>query len=119
MEENRRYLRAIGHEKFEHFVGMIAGKWKLRIIFALALNGVLRYSELKRLIKPITHKMLSSQLKELERDGLIARKVYQQVPPKVEYSMTKKGKDLNLLAKEIHDWIIKYDIVVEDDNKAD
>ncbi len=54
--------------------------------------------------------MLTNQLKELEKDGLILRKSYNQVPPKVEYSLTDKAKDLNLMGKEIHDWICKYDI---------
>ncbi len=110
MEANKRYLENIGYEKFEHFIGMIAGKWKLRIIFLLATNGVLRYGELKKIMTSITHKMLTTQLKELEKDGLVLRKAYNQVPPKVEYSLTDKAKDLNLMGKEIHDWLCKYDI---------
>ncbi len=102
-------LKELGYEKFEHFIGMIAGKWKLRILFLLALHDVLRYSELKYLIKTITHKMLTSQLKELEKDGLIVRKMYQQVPPKVEYYLSEKGKDLKSFGKEIYNWISKYD----------
>ncbi len=105
----RSELEELGYEKFEYFVGMIAGKWKLRILFMLATHGVLRYNELKRLIKPITHKMLSSQLKELESDGLVVRKVYRQVPPKVEYFLSEKGRDLKGLGRAMHDWICKYD----------
>lgn len=104
------YLREVGYEKFETFVNMIGGKWKLRIIYLLAFHEVLRYGELKRLLSPITHKMLTMQLKELEKDGLVHRKKYQQIPPKVEYSLTQMGRDLKPIVKEIHGWIEQYDI---------
>ena len=94
MESKICFLKDLGYEKFETAVGMIGGKWKLRIIYMLAVHGGLRYGELKRLLSPITHKMLTAQLKELEQDGLINRKEYHQVPPKVEYSMTEMGKGL-------------------------
>lgn len=68
----------------------------------LAFHEVLRYGELKRLLTPITHKMLTTQLRELEKDGLVTRKEYQQIPPKVEYSMTKMGRDLQPIVKELH-----------------
>lgn len=86
------YLQNFEYERFETIVGMIGGKWKLKIIYMLAFHEVLRYGELKRLLAPITHKMLTSQLKELEKDGLVVRKEYPQVPPKVEYYMSEKGK---------------------------
>lgn len=89
---------------------MIGGKWKLRIIYVLASHEILRYGELKRLLAPITHKMLTTQLKELEKDGLINRKEYQQIPPKVEYSLTQMGRDLKPVVKEMHAWIMQYDI---------
>lgn len=54
--------------------------------------------------------MLSTQLKELDKDGLVNRKEYQQIPPKVEYSLTQMGRDLEPVVKEIHKWILKYDI---------
>lgn len=110
MEEKYCYLKDVGYEKFEKVVNMIGGKWKLRIIYVLALHGILRYGELKRLLSPITHKMLTAQLKELEKDGLVNRKAYEQIPPKVEYSLTQMGKDLKLVVKEMHGWISKYEI---------
>lgn len=76
----------------------------------MAFHEILRYGELKRLLSPITHKMLSTQLKELDKDSLINRKEYQQIPPKVEYSLTQMGRDLEPVVKEIHKWILKYDI---------
>lgn len=110
MEKESCYLKDFGYEKFEKVVEMVGGKWKLRIIYMLALHEVLRYGELKRLLSPITHKMLTNQLKELEKDGLIIRTEYPQVPPKVEYSMTEMGRSLQPVVKELYLWISKYDI---------
>lgn len=107
---NECFLKDFGYEKFEVVVGMIGGKWKLRIIYMLAVHGVLRYGELKRLLTPITHKMLSNQLKELEKDGLVNRNEYHQVPPKVEYSITEMGKNLQPVVHEMFNWIEKYEI---------
>lgn len=66
----------------------------MHILFWLWHRKVMRYSEIKKVLKNITHKMLSNQLKELEADGLIIRKEYPQVPPKVEYQLTDKGESL-------------------------
>lgn len=110
MKSEKCYLKDLGYEKFEKVVNMIGGKWKLRIIYVLAFHEVLRYGELKRIISPISHKMLTTQLKELEKDGLVHREEYQQIPPKVEYSLTQMGKDLKPVVKEIHNWIAQYNI---------
>lgn len=110
MKKESCYLKDFGYEKFERVVEMLGGKWKLRIIYMLAFHEVLRYGELKRLLSPITHKMLTTQLKELEKDGLILRTEYPQVPPKVEYSMTEMGRSLQPVEKEMYLWISKYDI---------
>ncbi len=98
-------LRQVGYEKFEQFVDMLGGKWKLRILYFLGCHHVLRYGELKKLLTPITHKMLSAQLKELERDGLILRVEYPQVPPKVEYSVSPKGQDLSPVFLKVFEWV--------------
>ena len=65
---------------------------------------------MKRLLAPITHKMLTNQLKELEKDGLIIRKEYPQVPSKVEYNMSEMGKGLRTVVRAMYEWIEKYDI---------
>lgn len=78
-------------ESFLYTVSLINGKWKMNILFWIWKREKLRYGELKKLLGNITHKMLSNQLKELEHDKLIIRTDYQQVPPKVEYSLSEIG----------------------------
>lgn len=79
---------------FGYTLSLISGKWKMIILYLLAEYEVIRYNELQRKIGSITYKMLSSQLKELEADKLITRKEYPMIPPKVEYSLTQRGKSL-------------------------
>lgn len=98
----------IGYSPFEKLINMIGGKWKLRILYVLGQHDILRYGELKRNLSSITHKMLSMQLKELEKDGLIVRREYPQIPPKVEYSLSEKGLDLLPVFKEMCNWVLKY-----------
>jgi DNA-binding HxlR family transcriptional regulator len=76
----------------EYVLEKIGGKWKMPILWRLGQHPLLRYSEIRRGLEGISHKMLSRQLRELERDQLIDRKVYPVVPPKVEYSLTPLGK---------------------------
>lgn len=83
---------------------VINGKWKLIILYELACETTLRYGELKRNIPSITHKMLSTQLKELESSGMIIRKEYPQVPPKVEYSLSAKGLSFIPILDDMCDW---------------
>ena len=87
----------------EATMGVIGGKWKVIIIHHL-LDGTKRFSELRRLIPQVTQRMLTSQLRELERDGAVHREVYPQVPPKVEYSLTELGKTLEPVLLIMHDW---------------
>lgn len=82
---------------------VIGGKWKGIILFHL-LSGTMRFSELQRAAGTVTQRMLTKQLRELEADGLISRKVYPVVPPKVEYSMTKKGRSLEPILEAMRDW---------------
>lgn len=88
----------------EYTLDVMGGKWKLLIIYYLMTNQFLRYSELKRNIFGITHKMLSTQLKELESKGIINRKEYPQVPPKVEYSLSPKGVSLLPIFGIMYEW---------------
>ncbi len=81
----------------------IGGKWKTVVLWYL-LDKPKRFSELKRDIPDITEKMLSMQLRQLEKDGLLTRKIYAEVPPRVEYFLTKEGKTLIPMIKEIAEW---------------
>ena len=94
-------------EPFEYTLSIISGKWKLKIIYLLACLGTVRYGVIKKSIDGITHKMLSSQLKELESENVILRKEYPQIPPKVEYSLTEKGQSLIPLVKDMCEWGMK------------
>ena len=71
---------------------ILEGRWKMVIIFHLFSRGTLRFSELEKAIPAVSQKMLIQQLRELERDGVVGRTVYPQVPPKVEYELTEWGK---------------------------
>lgn len=83
---DKRYYNPV-----EFAMGRIGGTWKMPILWRLK-DRVMRYSALKKDIPHITHKMLTSQLRELEQEGFIDRKVYAVVPPKVEYSITERGQ---------------------------
>jgi DNA-binding HxlR family transcriptional regulator len=73
---------------------LIGSKWRLPIIWALWQDKTLRYNELKRRVDGITNMVLSSSLKEMENQGLVVRKQYMEIPPRVEYSLTNAGEDL-------------------------
>jgi DNA-binding HxlR family transcriptional regulator len=84
-------------------IEVFGGTWKVIIVREL-LTGTKRYSELHRALKRVTHKMLAQQLRELEADGVINRKVYPQVPPKVEYSLTPLGDALGPILETMQSW---------------
>jgi DNA-binding HxlR family transcriptional regulator len=84
-------------------ISLIGGKWKLPILYNLH-DRTLRFSELKKALPGVTQKMLTQQLRELESDGLIARKVYAQVPPRVEYSITPITRKLAPILASLCGW---------------
>lgn len=83
---------------------IIGGKWKARILWYLGKDGVLRYGELRRKLGKVTHKMLTQQLRELESLEMLNRKEYYQIPPKVEYSLTERGKTIMPLLEDMCEW---------------
>ena len=83
------------------------GKWKGIALYHL-LDGTKRFNELKRKMGNVTQRMLTKQLRELEEDGLISRKVYAEVPPKVEYRLTEKGKSLRSILLALEKWGTRY-----------
>ncbi len=88
----------------EYAFKRIGGKYKARILWHLNLSKVLRYGELRRTLPDITTKMLTQTLRSLEEDELIVRKVFHQVPPKVEYSLSDTGQELIPFIEHLHNW---------------
>lgn len=103
------------HESYECTEGcpveatleIIGGKWKGVILYHL-LERTYRFGELKKLMQGITQRMLTKQLRELESDGIINRKIYAEVPPKVEYSLTESGESLRSIIMSMRDWGSKH-----------
>src|SRR5690348_13590432 len=87
----------------EHTLDVIGGRWKVPILYHLA-GGALRFSELRRALAGVTQKMLIQQLREMERDGIVSRKVFPQVPPKVQYSLTSRGRTLLPVVQSMCRW---------------
>jgi DNA-binding HxlR family transcriptional regulator len=83
---------------------MLEGRWKMVIIFHLFDRSVLRFSELERSIPGVSQKMLIQQLRDLERDGIVARQVYPEVPPKVEYRLTDWGQAMCPALDNLLEW---------------
>ncbi|MEL7670471.1 helix-turn-helix domain-containing protein [Methanobacterium sp.] len=102
MTENKKYCCPVAAA-----IDEIGGKWKPLILWALK-DQTLRFSEINRELSAITQRMLTKQLRELERDDLVNRKVYAEVPPKVEYSLTAKGKSVIPILKSLCDWGEEY-----------
>jgi len=88
-------------------IGIIGGKWKVIILYLIAY-GYNRFGEMHSMIEGISKKMLTDQLRELEKDGIIHREVYAQIPPKVEYSITDKGLTLRPIILAMSAWGMKY-----------
>lgn len=86
---------------------LIGGKWKLIILQILIFQGMKRFGELRKQIVGITQTMLTKQLRALEKDGLVRRKVYPEVPPRVEYTATQRARDLREMFLAMHAWWIK------------
>lgn len=83
---------------------VIGSKWKLLILRNLLKHKVQRFSQLQRGINGISQKMLTQDLRQMETDGLVSRKIYPEVPPRVEYSLTAKGESLKPIINAMHDW---------------
>jgi DNA-binding HxlR family transcriptional regulator len=93
-------------------LAVIGGKWKIPIIWRLK-DGSQRYGELRRSLSKVTHKMLTQQLRELEQDEILKRKVYPEVPPKVEYSLTLLGESVIPVIDMLKEWGDEYRKVFE------
>ena len=90
----KRWTRVTAAKGVEETVRMLNGRWKLLILFQLFGKRVRRFSDLERAIPAVTQKMLAQQLRQMEKDGIVRRKIYPVIPPKVEYSLTAWGQSL-------------------------
>lgn len=88
----------------EYALDVFGGKWKSRIICALAINSTMRYSQLRKELCNITDTMLANSLKGLQADGMVLRAQYNEIPPRVEYSLTEKGISVVPLLFQINEW---------------
>ena len=89
---------------FSYTLSLIQGKYKMTILYTLMCFGVVRFNEMKKYIGTISYKTLSAALKELEADGLVHREEYPQIPPKVEYSLTARGRSLIPILDQMCEW---------------
>ena len=89
---------------FSYTLSLINGKYKMTILYTLMEFGIVRFNEMKKYIGDISYKTLSSTLKELEADRLVHREEYPQIPPKVEYSLTERGKSLMPILDGMCEW---------------
>lgn len=94
--------------EFDATLQHIQGKWKIVILYELKESGVVRFNELSRHIEDVSNKTLTSQLRELEESELIKREVFPTVPPKVEYTLTPKGRSIIPLLDAICDWGLEH-----------
>jgi len=94
------------HCPVEVSMDLLSGKWKCLMLWHLN-DGTKRYKELERIVPGVSQKMLTQQLKELEKDGLITRTVYPEVPPRVEYSLTRLGQSAFPILDMMHSWAVK------------
>jgi DNA-binding HxlR family transcriptional regulator len=102
MKRNKDYTCALGCP-VEATLDLIGGKWKGVVLYHLS-DGTLRFNELRRRLKGVTQRMLTKQLRELEESGLIIRKVYAEVPPRVEYRLSKSGESLKPVIRALKLW---------------
>ena len=107
MKKYEGKINSLSDVPFGYTLSMIGGKWRLIILYWLVEFEKIRFNELQRKIGSITYKTLSSQLKEMEQNGLIIRKEYPQIPPKVEYSLSEKGRSLYPIMEAMCQWGIE------------
>jgi len=94
------------HCPVEVSMNLLSGKWKCLMLWHLN-DGTKRYNELERVVPGVSQKMLTQQLKELEKDGLISRSVYPEIPPRVEYSLTELGESAFPILELMHSWAVE------------
>ena len=102
----KKYIEQANFEDtgFSYTLSLISGKHKMVILYCLMEFGPVRFNQMKRYLKTVSDRTLSANLKELEADGLVCRKEYPQIPPKVEYSLTERGRSLMVVRDQLCIW---------------
>jgi len=113
-----RTLEKDFHCRKELTLAIIGGKWKMLILWRLGKEGTKRFTELKDRMPGITQKILTNQLRDLEDDHLVHRKIYPEVPPKVEYSLTDYGKSILPILEAMYEWGTDYCKKYDTENKV-
>lgn len=108
LQENLKKYTDIAHCPVRNVLSHFSGKWSVLILSVLSENESTRFSALGRAIPDISSKVLSDTLKSLERDGLIARRLYAEVPPRVEYSLTDMGRSLMPILGQLIGWALAH-----------
>lgn len=104
MPSSQNHDECLAHSPFAYTLSLIAGKYKMSILYLLFRFDVMRFNELKRSIGTISFKTLTNALRELEKDGLVERKEYPQIPPKVEYRLSVRGQSLIPILDSMCEW---------------
>lgn len=118
MRKQRHDMDHVVNCPVEAALDLIGGKWKSIILFRLS-QGTKRFNELGRLLPKTTPRMLTQQLRDLERDGLVSRTVYAEVPPRVEYDLTKAGRTLLPVLEVLKDWGVAHGLDLVAARRAD
>jgi DNA-binding HxlR family transcriptional regulator len=92
---------------------VLGKRWSLLILKNLSTKEVIRFNELKKVLSGISSTVLSERLLELEREGLVSKKIYPEIPPKVEYSLTRRAKELEVILKELGRWVSRWKVSEE------
>lgn len=99
-------------------ISRISSKWAMLVLVTLHSNGTMRFNDIQKSIGEVSQRMLTVTLRSLEADGLIHRKVYPEVPPKVEYKLSERGESLMPLLQSLIDWALEHaDAIMEDRNR--
>ncbi|MDE7024544.1 MAG: helix-turn-helix transcriptional regulator [Paramuribaculum sp.] len=108
IEENLKKYTCIANCPIRNVISRFSGKWSLLILYILSENSSTRFNAIGRAIPDISPKVLSATLKTLETDRLITRKLYAEIPPRVEYSLTEKGRSLMPILHSLMEWATKH-----------
>ncbi|MEM7309024.1 MAG: helix-turn-helix domain-containing protein [Planctomycetota bacterium] len=114
---SKKSIRHDGLCPIERVLDVFGGKWKPAIVYSLMTHGTLRFNELRKLSPGISQRMLTQQLRELERDGVVSREQFLEIPPRVEYTLTELGLSFGPLGEAIEAWGDAHMAAVEKERK--